>query len=113
MSGLAGGSAAAPGEGCKPAFWRRLRMTSQNIRKITMPMAAIPPTTPPTMAPTGVELLEEAEVPPAPPPGGVVVCDVVLVAEDEDDEDEPGVVVVPEKLGGVASSVSRPPSSWH
>jgi hypothetical protein len=108
MSGLAGVSAAAPAEGWRLAFLRRLRRTSQNIRKITRPMAAIPPTTPPTMAPTGVELLVEGALPPVPPPGVVVVSDVVLV-EDEEDEDETGVVVVPEKLGGVASSVSRPP----
>lgn len=75
-------------------------------------MAAIPPTTPPTMAPTGVELLLLASLPPFPTPGIVVVAVEALVVEDEEDEDPLGVAVS-DKLGGVASSVSSPPRIWH
>ena len=87
----------------------------------------MPPTTPPTMAPTGVEL--------SPPPlsdvlvvlvgrARLVLVLVVLLelGDDEtisvgdgdgDDDLASEDDAVTEKLGGVARSVARPPVAWH
>jgi hypothetical protein len=106
---MSGGAAAAVVVGGMLGLlsFRRLRMRSQKMRKTNRPMAAIPPTTPPTMAPTGVELLSAVWPPPPPPPGVVVVAEEVLVVDEEDDRLEMEVVAA--RFGGLASSVSRPP----
>jgi hypothetical protein len=107
---MPGGTAAAAVVGGRLGLLslRRLRITSQKMRKTTRPIAAIPPTTPPTMAPTGVELLSVVwPPPPPPPPGVVVVAEEVLVVEEEDDRLEREVATA--RFGGVASRVSKPP----
>ena len=86
-------------------------------KKAIRPMAATPPTTPPTMAPMGAGLLLLPELD---PPGGavvplsrevVVVVDVDVDSDDDDDADRSVDVV--EMPGGEANRVSTPLKTWH
>ncbi|KAF7514860.1 hypothetical protein G7054_g14939 [Neopestalotiopsis clavispora] len=87
-------AAAAVGGGCCCLFLLRWRMRKK-IPRASRPRAAIPPTTPPTMAP--VELPEEEEEDDA--AAAVELAELpLLVADDVDDEAdvEPGRLSSPE-----------------
>jgi hypothetical protein len=110
---MPGGCVATTAAPCAAGACWRLRMMKKNTANKTRPMAAMPPTTPPTIAPTGVELPLSSPLPPPPPPPSAPA--VVLVVDEESDveEEDDEVEVVVERLGGVASSVSDPAVIWH